>query len=143
MSAREKPCCAQVGPWLKVQLGKHALAPLTGQDSVALSAFAHVVSLWGRSDFTGRRLALVAGRAIVLAMQPETRELAKRSIPCMLDWSHERELWSAMFDAGDQEQADAVLRQLADEDERALLAALQRKNRPDLGQALIPVRPSK
>jgi uncharacterized protein (DUF2126 family) len=127
VSRAEKPACQQTPPWLKDRLGKHALTPLTGQDAVALSAFSHVVALWGRSDSNGRRLAIIAGRAIVLAMQPETRGLAKAAIPCMLDWSHEQQLWSAMFDHGDEEQADRVLRQLADDDERAMLAALQAK----------------
>jgi hypothetical protein len=127
VSAREKPPCQQIPSWLKGRLGKHALAPLTGQDAVALSAFAHVIALWGRSDSNGRRLAVIAGRAIVLAMQPTTRDLAKASIPCVLDWSHEEQLWAAMFDHCDDEQADRVLRELADDDERALIAGLQAK----------------
>jgi hypothetical protein len=102
MATREKPYCQQVPAWLKGRLGKQALAPLTGQEGVALSAFAHVVALWGRSDSNGRRLAVIAGRAIVLAMQPETRGLAKASIPCILDWSHEAELWGAMFEKVDE-----------------------------------------
>jgi len=127
VSTREKPACQQVPPWLKDRLGKHALGPLTGQDAVALSAFAHVVALWGRSDSNGRRLAVLAGRAIVLAMQPETRGLAKTSIPCILVWSHEAQLWGAMFDGVDDAQTDRVLRELADEDERAMIAGLQAK----------------
>lgn len=122
---REKPPCEQVRPWLRDRLGKHALAPLSGQDAVALSAFAHVVALWGRSDGNGRRLAVIAGRAIVLAMQPAARALARTSIPCVLDWSHEAELWTAMFGDGQHASADRVLAELADQDERALLARLQ------------------
>jgi hypothetical protein len=120
----EKPACKQVGPWLKHHLGKSALAPLTSQDSVALSAFAHVVELWGRSDENGRRLAIIAARAIVLAMQPGTRGLAKTSIPCMLDWSHEEQMWSALFVGEQAAGLDRLLRELADGDERALLDRL-------------------
>jgi len=127
MATREKPPCQQVPAWLKSRLGKQALAPLTGQDAVALSAFAHVVSLWGRSDSSGRRLAVIAGRAIVLAMQPTTRGLAKASIPCVLDWSHEAELWAAMFDPVDEERTERVLRELMDEDERAFIEGLKAK----------------
>ena len=95
--AAEKPPCRMYPAFLRVHLGKSCLAPLTGQDSVALQAFVHAVQLWGRSDTEGRRHAETAMRALALAMQPSTRDLAKRAIPCVLDWSHEAEIWGRLF----------------------------------------------
>ena len=90
----EKPCC-QTGPkWIVERLkDKHALAPLTGQDWRALTAFLHAVALYGNSDGDGRRSALLAMAYLVRAMQPSTRHLAKAGIPHVLDWSHEDEIW--------------------------------------------------
>lgn len=101
MSAKEKPCC-QTGPtWIRDRVlretgEKGALAPLTGQDARALSAFLHLVSLWGSSDGDGRRTAVAAMYHTVQAMQPKTRHLAKAGIPHVLDWSHEEDIWSAI-----------------------------------------------
>ena len=94
-----KPCC-QTGPkWIsdrfKRELGvTDALAPLTGQDARALSAFLHLVALYGNSDATGRRVAVLAMAYTVRAMQPHTRHLA--GIPHVLDWSHEAEIWQQL-----------------------------------------------
>jgi hypothetical protein len=98
---REKPFC-QTGPkWIRDRFlretgEKHALAPLTGQDARALSAFLHLVQLYGNADYAGRRSAVSAMYHTVQAMQPHTRHLAKAGIPHVLDWSHEAEIWSAI-----------------------------------------------
>lgn len=95
---KEKPVC-QTGPkWIadrqaRERGDKHALAPLTGQDARALSAFLHLVSLYGGSDDTGREMALLAMGYTLRAMQPKTRYLAKAGIPSVLDWSHEEAIW--------------------------------------------------
>jgi len=34
--------------------------------------------------------------AVVLAMQPQARRLAKTMIPHVADWSHENEIWGHM-----------------------------------------------
>lgn len=96
-SRPEKPPCRDYAAFLKEHLGKGCLAPLTGQDTVALHAFLHAVQLWGRSDLEGRRHAETAMRALALAMQDSTRFLAKRAIPCVLDWSHEGQIWERLF----------------------------------------------
>lgn len=99
---REKPFC-QTGPkWIRDRVlretgNKYGLAPLTGQDARALSAFFHLVALYGNSDEDGRDHALHAMSHAVQAMQPSTRHLAKAGIPHVLDWSHEEEIWRAMF----------------------------------------------
>lgn len=100
----EKPPCRDYATFLKAHLGKGCLAPLTGQDARALDAFLHAVQLWGNSDRWGRRHAETAMRALVLAMQPETRHLAKRAIPRVLDWSHEPEIWGLLFPKGEPKQ---------------------------------------
>jgi hypothetical protein len=97
----EKPPCRGYSAWLNHHLGKGCLAPLTGQDAVALQAFLHAVQLWGRSDYEGRRHAETALRALALAMQPSTRHLAKRAIPFVLDWSHEAAIWERIFTANE------------------------------------------
>lgn len=94
---QEPPCCKTAPKWLVHHLGRNALAPLTGQDARALRAFVHLVELYACSDGEGQRQALVALRATVLAMQPSVRELAKRSIPHMMDWSDEGPLWLAIL----------------------------------------------
>lgn len=97
----QKPVC-QTGPkWisdriLREQDVKYALAPLTGQDARALSAFLHLVRLYGSADEEGRRSAVLAMAHTVRAMQPSTRHLAKAGIPHCLDWSHEPEIWSQL-----------------------------------------------
>jgi len=96
-SRRDKPPCQGYSAFLNVHLGKGCLAPLTGQDAVALHAFLHAVQLWGRSDADGQHHAEVAMRSLALAMQPSTRHLAKRAIPHVLDWSHEAQIWSRIF----------------------------------------------
>lgn len=89
------PCVA--GPrWLKQPAGtrgKLSLAPLTGQDTRALHAFVHLLELYACSDDDGHEAAIVAMRAVLGAMQPSTRHLAKASIPFVLDWGDEDRLW--------------------------------------------------
>jgi hypothetical protein len=91
--ATEKPLCQTAQKWICGRLGRHALAPLTGQDSRALVAFVHLVALYGNSDGDGRRCALVAMASTVRAMQPSTQHLAKAVIPHVLDWSDEDPIW--------------------------------------------------
>ena len=97
MSARDKPVCRDYRAFLKEHVGKDCLAPLTGQDTAALCAFLHAAELWGRADGGGRFHAEEAMRALVMAMQISTQLLAKRAIPCVLDWGHEAEIWNRLF----------------------------------------------
>ena len=99
---RDPPICARGPRWIRERLtngdrkAPSPLAPLTGQDAAALRAFLHLVELYGYADGEGRRCALIAMRATVRAMQPSVRHLAKAGIPCVLDWSHEDEIWQQL-----------------------------------------------
>jgi hypothetical protein len=94
MASRQRPYCQTAPRWIAQRLkDKHALAPLTGQDGRALSAFVHLVALYGQSDGEGRAHAIAAMAHTVRAMQPSTRHLAKAAIPHMLDWDDEPALW--------------------------------------------------
>ena len=91
---REKPICETGPTWVRNRLqDKQALAPLTGQDCRALSAFFHLVALYGNADEDGRASAVWAMSHTLEAMQPSTRHLAKAGIPHVLDWSDEESLW--------------------------------------------------
>lgn len=50
MSARKKSECDELMTWLRANLGRGALAPLTGTDSKALRAIVHVLLLY---QYTG------------------------------------------------------------------------------------------
>lgn len=76
--------------------GKGCFAPCTGQDWAALKAFAHLIELYLYGDLDGRRSSISAMAAVVLAMQPQARRLAKTMIPHVADWSHENEIWGHM-----------------------------------------------
>lgn len=69
------------------------MAALTGQDARALAALVPAFELYAASDETGQRGALVAIRALVSAMQPSTRWIAKELIPFVLDWDDREKLW--------------------------------------------------
>lgn len=94
--SREKPHCQDAMAWLRTRHGREALAPLTGQDARALTAFAHLLTLYAVSDDAGRDAALVAMAATATAMQPKCRWLAQSVIPWALDWSDEAPLWAAI-----------------------------------------------
>lgn len=98
MSRRPAPYCVSGPRWVADRIftltgDKHALAPLTGQDSRALAAFMHLVDLYGVSDNTGRSCAVAGMAACICAMQRSTRHLAKSVIPHVLDWGDEGPLW--------------------------------------------------
>lgn len=110
----EKPCCQAARPWLRGRLTKvtgdrYPLAPLTGQDARALSAFVHLLELYACSDDVGRRSALLALHHAVMAMQGSTRHIAKAAIPYVLDWSDEDRLWPEILCARAIAEGDAAL----------------------------------
>lgn len=86
------PLCKAVYPWLRSNLGKRCLAPLTSGDAYALAAAVHIVELWGSCQ---KNSIASAFGAVVMEMQPSTRYLAFHSIAHVLDWSHRAELWHA------------------------------------------------
>jgi hypothetical protein len=89
--ARHVAECDQLSKWLVLNLGRRALAPLTGTDSRALAAAAHILMLYATSS--QERLVLEAFRAVVLTMQPSTREFAYHAIACYGEWHWRDEVW--------------------------------------------------
>jgi len=73
--------------------GKHALAPLTGQDARALAAFVHLVELYSCADRAGAEHAVRAMYHAAQAMQPTTRPLAQEVIAFVLNWDDRVTLW--------------------------------------------------
>jgi len=84
------PLCKSLYPWLRSNLGKRCLAPLTSCDAYALAAAVHLAELWGctRSHDVEQAFGLVVNQ-----MQPHTRYLAFHAIAHCLDWGHRSELW--------------------------------------------------
>ena len=85
-----KPPCITVLPWLRANLGKHCLAPMTSTDLYALRAAVQCVELFA---YTGSQSALAAFAGCVNQMQPGTRRLAYHAIAHVMDWGHRAELW--------------------------------------------------
>ena len=85
-----KPCCKSIGPWLGSNLGKRCLAPLTGSDSRALAAAVHIVEQY---SYDPHPSLLEAFAAVVLRMQPSTRELAYHAIAHIREWENRAEMW--------------------------------------------------
>lgn len=73
--SRPKPNCDALLAWLRSNLGRSALAPLTGTDAKALAAAVHIL--------------------VVLKMQPTTRELAFHGTAFLMDWHNRAEIWIA------------------------------------------------
>ena len=71
----------------------HDLAPLTGQDYRALAAVAACWQLYACGDSAGMSGALEAVRALLPAMCPHNRHLAKELIAFALDWPDRDRLW--------------------------------------------------
>ena len=91
---REKPLDKEVAEFVIWHLhDRGAFAPLTGTDWDAWRAYIHLVRLWGR---TRAETVLQALRYVVHSAQvrhADVMAVFKKSIPCLLDWSDERQLW--------------------------------------------------
>lgn len=113
MSNKEKPVCESGPKWLKEvastfpsRIGlqsplKSPLAPLTGQDYKAYLTFLHALELWGYCDDEGRVHALACMKHAVSCMQPQTRWIARASIPHLLDWNDQHTLWPRIIGGGE------------------------------------------
>lgn len=92
MSSRNKSTCQSLITWLKLNLGRHHLAALTGTDSRALAAAAHILSLRGVCSHNPALIA--AFREVVLCMQPSTRELAYHAVAYLGEWDDRAKVWA-------------------------------------------------
>ena len=90
MKSKPKPCCESLYPWLRANLGKDCLAPVTGTDARALTAASHIILLYA---YHGEKSLLLAFGHIVRCMQPQTQELAYHAIAHLMDWSDRRTIW--------------------------------------------------
>lgn len=80
-------------PSSPARIAKGALGALTGQDTRAIAAIAACWRLYASSDDDGATGALDAVRALLPAMQPQTRYLARELIAWALDWNDRARLW--------------------------------------------------
>lgn len=94
MSAR-KPCCQSINGWLKANLGKGCLAPLTGSDHAALEAAVHIADAMCYADSSQMPHLYRAFREVVLTMQEKCRYLAYHGIAHVRDWSDRMTTWQA------------------------------------------------
>lgn len=82
--------------FIKHHAGKGALAPLTGQDTKALLAFAALVELYAYSDGPGQAHAIKAMHATLQCMQESTRSTAKWCISAIMDFSDMDRVWGEL-----------------------------------------------
>ncbi len=88
------PPSQTIYPWLKANLGKACLAPLTSVDTAALEAATQIAAVACHTDApeVSRAFGL-----LVRLMQPATRPLAFHAIAHVRDWSDRWVMWE---DAG-------------------------------------------
>ncbi|HWN09743.1 MAG TPA: hypothetical protein VNO50_10830 [Pyrinomonadaceae bacterium] len=89
---KTKPPCETVLPWLKANLGKHCLAPLTSTDAKALAAAVQIIELYAYHPGIN---VIDAFGEIVGCMQQSTQELAYHSIAMVMNWEDREPLWVA------------------------------------------------
>lgn len=85
------PVCKDLPTWLQANLGDRCLAPLTGTDTKALSAVAHILLLYSydRSPEVLNAFALV-----VMRMQPHCQQFAYHAIAHAMNWEDRAVLWN-------------------------------------------------
>jgi hypothetical protein len=86
-----KPVSVTVLPWLRNNLGKRALAPLTSTDYRALLAAVQIVELYA---YNPAACVVNAFGSVVCCMQPHNARLAYHAIAHVMDWGHRQELWT-------------------------------------------------
>lgn len=79
--------------WLKSNLGKRCLAPLTGSDAAALYAAYAIAEAMCNADSTQTPDLHHAFRHVVLTMQEKCRYLAFHAIAAARDWSDRAPTW--------------------------------------------------
>jgi hypothetical protein len=85
-----KPVATSIFPWLRANLGKNCLAPLTGTDAKALAAAVQIIELYSydRDESVLKAFGQVVGR-----MQPKCQEFAYHAIAHVMDWSDRSPIW--------------------------------------------------
>lgn len=89
--SRDAAACDALIAWLRRNLGRDALAALTGTDARALSAAVHIIELYTCSAHPS---VLRAFGDVVLEMQPSTRYLAYHSIAYVREWDDRAVIWN-------------------------------------------------
>lgn len=79
--------------WLKANLGKSCLAPLTGSDAAALIAAHAIADAMCNADSTQLPGLHHAFYHVVMTMQPKCRGLAFHAIAQARDWSDRLPVW--------------------------------------------------
>lgn len=85
-----KPSAVTIVPWLKANLGRHALGGLTGTDHKALLAAVQIIELY---SYDRDPSLLASFGAVVRRMQPSQFFLAFHSIAHVMDWSYRLAIW--------------------------------------------------
>lgn len=80
---------------------KGSLGALTGQDALALTAIVACYELYASSDGDGQRGARVSIRALLPAMQPGTRWIARELIAFVFDWDDRLRLWPILAEGAE------------------------------------------
>ena len=86
-----KPSSVTVVPWLRSNLGKNALAGVTGTDHKALLAAVQIVQLY---SYDRDESLLTAFGSVVRRMQPSQWHLAFHAIAHVMDWSDRIVVWA-------------------------------------------------
>lgn len=91
---KPKPVCETVFPWLRANLGKGALAALTGTDARALRAAVQIIELYAYDRRPGviRAFGLVASQ-----MQWSTQYLAYHAIAHVMEWDDRYVIWGQAY----------------------------------------------
>lgn len=84
------PGCKGLLKWLASNLGRESLGALTGTDTKALAAAAHILEL---HNYGGGPDVLDAFRIVVLHMQPQTREFAYHAVAHFGEWDARAVVW--------------------------------------------------
>lgn len=81
--------------WLKLNLGRSAIAPLTSTDTYALVTSVNLSNLISYPSAPPELFR--AWCDIVSQMQEHNRHLAYHAVAMELDWSHRRMIWEQAF----------------------------------------------
>lgn len=95
-SKPEPPLHKRIRTFVEYHLGsgRSTFAPFTGQDRAAWTAFVYLLEIYAYGDDVGRKSALVAMGAVLVAAQPKVLDAFKKAIPGVLDWCNEGQIWT-------------------------------------------------